>query len=133
MLKRELRELYTAYIGCLNNRDWAELALYVDQDVCRNGQYLGLDGYRDMLLNDCRLIPDLQFDVKMLIVDCPYLFSRIQFDCSPLDGFMGLSFGGVRVSFFEHVVYQFRNGRIFDVRSILDKSAVESQLLLSKG
>ena len=42
--------------------------------------------------------------------------------------FLGLPVNGRRVSFFENVFYGFRDGRIEDVRSIIDKVAIETWL-----
>ena len=47
-----LTDLYRAYIDCLNQQAWEELAQYVDDEVEHNGRPLKLSGYRDMLVQD---------------------------------------------------------------------------------
>jgi predicted ester cyclase len=62
-----LTDLYRAYIDCLNRQDWDELGRYVDDEVEHNGRPLKLSGYRDMLLQDFEDIPDLRFNIQLLL------------------------------------------------------------------
>jgi predicted ester cyclase len=128
MPQPDLRQLYLDYIDCLNRRDWAVLGRFVADDVRRNGQTLGLAGYRAMLERDCCEIPDLGFVVELLVVDAPWVASRLSFDCTPAGRFLGLAVGGRRVRFAENVFYEVRDGRICDVRSVIDKASIEAQL-----
>lgn len=128
MSKDELSDAYLAYIGCLNRRDWAALRSFVHDDVHHNGWPLGFAGYREMLENDVRQIPDLRFEIDFLIADPPRIASRLVFDCTPARDFMGLPVDGRRVTFAENVFYEFDRGKIRSVWSIVDKSAVELQI-----
>jgi predicted ester cyclase len=62
MTKKELRDRYCGYIDCLNRQDWLRLGDYVGDSVQRNGEKLGLTGYRTMLKGDFAAIPDLVVD-----------------------------------------------------------------------
>jgi len=128
VVKADLRGVYRDYIACLNQQDWPKLGQFVDDDVRYNGQQIGLSGYRAMLERDFHEIPDLNFDIQMLISDAPYLASRLAFDCSPKGKFLGLGVNGKRVSCTENVFYEFRGGKIVQVWSIIDKAAIEAQL-----
>jgi predicted ester cyclase len=123
-----LSQIYRAYIACLNRRDWAKLGDFIHDDVRRNGERLGLAGYRAMLERDHAEIPDLHFDIQLLIADPPFVASRLRFDCSPKGSFLGLPVKGRRVSFSENVFYEFRGGKIIGVWSVVDKAAIEAQL-----
>lgn len=125
----ELRTFYHSYIDCLNGQNWSGLARFVSEIVTHNGRFLGIDGYREMLENDYRRIPDLRFEVEVLATEPPYIAARLRFNCSPQDGFLGLDFNGRSVSFCEHVFYEISGGQITSVHSIIDKAAIESQLL----
>ena len=59
------------------------LEQFVHDEVCRNGQQIGLSGYCKMLEKDFSEIPDLHFNIQLLISDPPYIASRLSFDCSP--------------------------------------------------
>jgi len=123
-----LAALYRDYIACLNRRDWPALGSLVQDDVVHNGRPLGLSGYHAMLEQNVRDIPDLHFDVQLLVADPPCVASRLAFDCTPRATFMGLAVNGRRVSFAENVFYQYRDGKIAEVWSVIDKAAIEAQL-----
>lgn len=128
MLKAELADVYRAYIGCLNRQDWPNLGHFVDDEVRYNGKATGFAGYRAMLERDFHEIPDLHFNIQLLVSNPPYLASRLRFDCAPAGMFLGLPVNGQRVSFTENVFYEFRGEKIAEVWSVIDKLAIESQL-----
>ena len=128
MTKADLADIYRRYIACLNQQDWPNLGQFVGDDVRHNGRRIGLSGYRAMLERDFRDIPDLRFNIQLLISDPPYIASRLAFDCSPKGKFLGLDVNGKSVSFAENVFYKFRDEKIVEVWSIIDKAAIEAQL-----
>lgn len=128
MTHDELREIYRGYIDCLNRQDWDRLGRFVDDAVEYNGTAVGLSGYRDMLEGDFRAIPDLRFDIELLIADPPRIASRLQFDCTPRGMLFDLPVNGRRVTFAENVFYAFAAGRIRTVWSIIDKAAIAQQI-----
>ncbi len=123
----DLAAAYRAYLACLNARDWERLGRYVADDVRRNGERMGLAGYRAMLEQDFRDIPDLTFEVALLAVDPPLVACRLVFDCTPSGTFMGLPVNGRNVSFAENVFYEFRDEKIIEVWSVIDQAAIEAQ------
>ena len=123
-----LKTLYRSYVSCLNARDWDRLGRFIDQAVIHNGQPLGLTGYRNMLQKDVLAIPDLHFEIEMLITEPPDLAARLRFDCTPAATFMGLPVEGRHLTFCENVFYRFGDDRIAEVWSIVDKAAIEAQL-----
>jgi len=124
-----LSDLYRAYIDCLNRQNWGQLGSFVDDDVEHNGRPLSLFGYRDMLVKDFEDIPDLCFNIQLLICDPPRVAARLAFECSPKGDFLGLSINGRTISFAENVFYEFKNSKIAWVWSVIDKTAIEAQLL----
>lgn len=130
MITTDISSVYRDYIACLNSQDWPKLEQFVHDEVHYNGQPIGLSGYREMLEKDFSEIPDLYFNIKMLISDPPYVASRLGFECSPKGKFLGLHVNGKRVSFTENVFYGFQNGKIEKVWSVIDKAAIEAQLSL---
>ena len=128
MAREELADVYRNYIACLNRQDWAALGQFVHDDVAHNGRPPGLSGYRAMLEQDFRDIPDLRFDIELLISEPPRIAARLKFDCSPAGRFLGLAVDGKRVSFCENVFYDFGDGKIRQVWSVIDKAAIEAQL-----
>ena len=123
-----LSDLYRGYIACLNAQDWPNLGTYVHDAVQYNERALTLDDYREMLKKDFREIPDLLFDIQLLIEEPPRVACRLRFECTPVGEFMGLRIDGKRVVFCENVFYEFREGKIAKVWSVIDKAAPRSQL-----
>jgi predicted ester cyclase len=128
MTAEKLRDRYRGYIDCLNRQDWALLGDYVGDEVQRNGEMLGLVGYRTMLEGDFASIPDLVFKIDFLVCEPPYVAARLVFDCTPKGELFGLPVNGKRVSFTENVFYRFTDGRIETVWSVIDQAAVAAQL-----
>ncbi|MFB5148081.1 ester cyclase [Burkholderia orbicola] len=128
MTDTDLATRYRAYIDCLNRQDWTALGEYVSDDVIHNDRPLGLAGYRAMLEQDFRDIPDLRFDIRLLVSEPPRVACRLRFACSPKGTFMGLAVDGRKVTFAENVFYEFHEGKIRQVWSVIDKAAIEKQL-----
>ena len=128
MSPNDLSAVYRAYIDCLNHQDWGRLHLFVHDEVAHNGRPFGLRGYREMLEQDFAGIPDLRFEIRLLVSDPPHVASRLGFDCAPRGTFLGLPVNGRRLSFAENVFYRFRDGRIDAVWSVIDKAAIEAQI-----
>jgi predicted ester cyclase len=128
MGESNLSEVYRGYIACLNKQDWSKLGRFVGDNVKYNGQPIGLSGYREMLEKDFCEIPDLYFEIQLLVCEPPHIASLLHFDCTPLGAFLGLPVQGKRVEFSENVFYQFRCDKIQEVWSVIDKAAVEKQL-----
>jgi predicted ester cyclase len=64
-----LSEVYRGYMACLNKQDWSKLGVFVGDDVKYNGLRIGLSGYREMLERDFREIPDLRFEIQILVCE----------------------------------------------------------------
>lgn len=120
--------MFEAYIACLNARNWSHLGKFVATDVVHNGRLLGADGYRAMLEENCRDIPDLHFNADLVVADEGHVACRLRFDCTPVKDFLGVPVNGRRVVFHEHAFYTLRDGKIAEVFSVIDKAAVEAQL-----
>lgn len=129
-MRNNATTFYDRYIACLNARDWERLGEFVADDAVHNGRRLGVDGYRAMLEENCRDIPDLQFNVDLMVADEGHIASRIRFDCTPAGKFLGLPIDGKRVVFHEHAIYILAAGKIAEVFSVIDKAAIEAQLSL---
>lgn len=123
-----LADLYRTYIDCLNRQDWPRLGDSVDEHVVYNGQQVGLDGYRRMLEGDFQAIPDLHFNVELLVADDSHVASRLHFDCTPVGMLFDLPVNGRQVRFHENVFYRIEDGKICEVWSVIDKAAIRDQL-----
>lgn len=123
-----LERIYEGYLDCLNRQDWLNLGEFVAQDVRHNGRPFGLAGYRVMLEDDFRAIPDLRFRAELVVANPPMLACRLVFDCTPVGTLFRIAVTGRRVRFDEHVFYRFANDRIEEVWSIIDEAAIARQV-----
>lgn len=123
-----LADIYRDYIDCLNRRDLPALGRFVHEDVHYNGARVGLSGYRRMLEGDFAAIPDLRFEIALCVSEPPRVAARLLFDCTPHGTLFDLPVNGRRVAFSENVFYEFRDGRIVDVWSVIDKAAIAAQI-----
>ncbi|RWD66230.1 MAG: ester cyclase [Mesorhizobium sp.] len=128
MTRNDLADRYKGYIACLNEQDWDNLGRFVGEEVQYNGETIGLSGYRRMLEGDFESIPDLRFNIELLVSEPPRVAARLHFDCRPKGMLFGLPVNDKRVSFAENVFYEFQDGRIGEVWSVIDKAAIQAQL-----
>jgi predicted ester cyclase len=128
MDKRSLAEIYRGYIASVNAKNWPLLGQFVSDEAIHNNKKIGLSGYQAMLEKDFRDIPDLYFNIQLLVCEPPYIASRLQFNCTPVGTFLGLPVDGKRIFFAENVFYEFQQEKIREVWSILDRAAIEAQL-----
>ena len=128
MTKDELADIYRGYIDCLNRHDTESLANFVHEKVHYNGEEVGLTGYQNILKSDFAAIPDLYFNVEIMVSDPPHIASRLHFDCTPTGALFEMPVNGKRIQFDENVFYEFNDNKIERVRSIIDKAAIAAQI-----
>lgn len=128
MTPLDLKGIYGDYLDCLNARRWRDLENYVRPDVEHNGQRIGLGGYREMLEEDVRAIPDLFFKATHLIAEPPFIAARLNFECHPVGTLFGLRVDGKQVRFQENVFYEFTGSLIHKVHSVIDKAGFAGQI-----
>ena len=128
MGEADLEATYRAYIAVLNDRRFGDLDGYVHGQITYNGDPMTRQQYQDLLAGDVRAIPDLRYQIQALVVQDDRVACRLWFDCTPEREFLGLEPTGARVAFAEHVFYEFEDARISQVRSLIDRTAVERQL-----
>lgn len=120
--------MYSDYIATLNDRRFDDLKRFVHDRVTYNDESWTREQYAGRLRADAAAIPDLRFEIDLLVVDGGLLAARLLFDCSPSGPFLGLDTDGRRVRFSEHVFYRFTDERIDLVRSLIDVDAIRRQL-----
>ena len=128
MTRDEILSAYHGYIACLNARAWDDLHRFVGEGAIHNGAVIGLSGYRAMLEADVRAIPDLSFTILQTACDPPLIAVELGFDCHPRGMLFGMAVNGRRLRFRENVFYRFDEGRIVEVRSVIDKDAIRAQI-----
>jgi predicted ester cyclase len=124
----DLAARYRAYLAALNERRLDDLVHHVHDELLYNGETLTRDQYREMIAGDIRAIPDLFFDAQIVVASDEWIACRLVFACTPHHEFLGFTPNGERLTFAEHVFYRFRDGRIADVSSLIDRASIADQL-----
>jgi predicted ester cyclase len=118
---------YRGYLDCLNERRFDDLGRFVHDPVFHNDRQLRLVEFQDLLHRDAAEIPDLHYEIGLLVVAGDEVACRIDFECTP-KSFRGLPASDRKISFAEHVFYRYREGRIARVWSLVDLDAIRDQL-----
>ena len=128
MIATNLDAVYREYIGSLNARRLDDLDRFVHDTLIYNERPMTRRDYRNLIGDAMAAIPDLHFEIGLLVTHENMGASRLNFHCTPTGAFMGLSPYGKAVSFSENVFYRFREGKISQVWSVIDKASLEDQL-----
>lgn len=128
MMASKLEALYREYIESLNARRLGDLDRFVQDTLFYNDRRMTREDYRSLIGDAMAAIPDLHFEIELLLTDGEMVASRLKFDCTPASTFLGLEPNGKPVSFSENVFYRFVDGRISRVWSVIDKATLETQL-----
>ena len=127
-MSEQLENIYRDYIAALNAGRFDDLDRFVHGRLTYNGEEWTLEQYQALLADDVRKIPDLHYEIQLLVVNADQVACRLWFDCTPRQVFLGMDAGGRRVSFAEHVFYRFRANRIENVWSLIDTDGIRRQL-----
>ncbi len=123
-----LEDTYRAYLDVLNTRRFEQLARFVHDDLTYNGEPLTRQEYADLIAADVAAIPDLFYDAQLIVATDEQVACRIVFSCTPQREFLGFTPNGQRLTFAEHVFYDFHDARIAAVTSMIDRHAIQTQL-----
>ena len=128
MTEAEFEAHYRRYISYLNNRRLDELDEFVHEELTYNGEPETRADYRTRIAEDVAAIPDLYFDVHLIVVGGDQIACRLFYNCTPQSEWLGLQPNGKSISFAEHVFYKFRDRKIYEVWSLLDVPSIAKQL-----
>ncbi|KAI1443388.1 SnoaL-domain-containing protein [Annulohypoxylon stygium] len=127
----ELEASYREYIGCINTQTMETgLHKYCHYQVIHNTKTLTRDQYRLLIQEARTAVPDIVFNVRIVIADeaSQLVAARLEFSGTPVGVMAGAKPNGRGVSFCEHVTYLFQDGKISRVWSIVDWESYRQQL-----
>lgn len=123
--------------SCGSGSKQLDLSSFVHDEVYHNGRRMTRLQYEGLILEAFVAIPNIRFKAEMVVADVARsgegrLACRIVFaDCRPLDGkgtrLQGMVVGKDVLTFSEHVFYTFVDGKIADVKSLLDEKAFTAE------
>ncbi|MEO5890949.1 MAG: ester cyclase [Ferruginibacter sp.] len=119
---------YRNYIDCLNSANLEQLSDFIHDKLTYNGKETTLKEYKENRLVERKAIPDLYYDIGLLVTDENTIASRLNFNCTPVKEFMGIIPNGNRAIFSENVFYKVQQGKINSVWSLVDIDAIREQI-----
>jgi predicted ester cyclase len=127
-----LESVYRSYLAALNERRLDDLPGFVHDELTYNGAPMSRVQYRDLLATDIEAVPDLFYDAQIVVATDDRVACRLFFSCTPQRDFLGFTPNGKRLTFAEHVFYDFRDARIAAVTSLIDRYSIQTQLRVAR-
>lgn len=124
----DLETSYRAYLDTLNEHRLSDLDQHVHDQISYNSQPLSRRQYQDLIAADLAAIPDLRYEADLIVAGADHIACRLVFRCTPEHEFLGFTPNGERLVFAEHVFYRYREGRIAEVVSLIDRWSIAGQL-----
>lgn len=128
LMIKDYKNFYSSYLDCLNTGRLEALSEFVNSKLLYNQQQITLPDYHNMLLQNKKDIPDLFFDLRLLVTSGDKIAARLSFNCTPVGSFLGIPVNGRKVEFTEHVFYQLKNNKIATIWSLIDTDIIKSQV-----
>lgn len=126
-----LEDRARAFFDSINARTMAsELPKIMHSELWRDGRQFKLNAYLALIDKGISALPDLQFDILESVADqdTQRIFVRLEHHCTPVKEFAGLVPNGKATKFVEHTIFQFEDGKISRMWSIVDWEAARRRL-----
>ncbi|KAK6533621.1 hypothetical protein TWF694_002556 [Orbilia ellipsospora] len=135
MASSSLTQTYKNYIQAINDRDWQLLRSLIHPQVIWNSKTYTAKEYIGLITRASDPAPDLKFHIDMLVADEAEqrIAARLLIRGTPVKEFLGYKPNGKAVDIVEHVFYEFKEGKIWEVKTVIDMDGVERQLGSSSG
>lgn len=119
---------YRSYIDCLNRGKLDELANFIQDKLTYNDKEMTLEDYKESRSAERQAIPDLFYQIELLITNEDTIACRLNFNCTPVKEFMGIIPNGNKAVFSENVFYKLTEGKISSVLSLVDTDSIRKQI-----
>ncbi len=124
----ELRDVYTRYLACCNERRFSELADFVHDPIRFGGKTTSLANYARTIASNIEAVPDFRWEIQDLVTDGSSVAVRLEDSGTPRANWLGIAPTGRSIRFQELAFYRFRGGKIAEMWFLLDVPSIQSQL-----
>ncbi|TGJ71185.1 hypothetical protein EYR41_003170 [Orbilia oligospora] len=128
-----LKESYKTYIQAINDRNWALVISLVHPTVIWNQKPYPAEKYVTLMTRATDPAPDLKFHIDILVADDAgdeqMVSARLLIKGTPEKEFLGFRPTGKSVEFVEHVFYRFVEGKIKEVKTVIDIEGLRDQMV----
>ncbi|KAF3942104.1 hypothetical protein ABW19_dt0204992 [Dactylella cylindrospora] len=125
-----LSQTYKTYIQAINDRDWQSVTTMIRPEVTWNGNTYSAEAYIGLITRGTIPMPDTVFHIDVLVADEveQRVAARLLITGTPVEEFLGFTPNGKRVELVEHAFYEFYEGRIKEVKTLLDMDGLKKQM-----
>jgi aspartyl-tRNA synthetase len=116
------REMYTAYIGACNDRDWAAVGRFVHSSVLVNGVRRSRDEYVGDIRATVAAFPDYVWEVRHVVEQPPWFAVHLHDTGTRHGDFLGAPGDGSPVETDEFAFYRITDGRIEELWGTADNA-----------
>ncbi|KAK6536414.1 hypothetical protein TWF281_000652 [Arthrobotrys megalospora] len=126
-----LTQIYKTYIQAINDRDWSLVTNLVHPTVTWNQKAYPAQEYITLMTRATDPAPDLKFNIDILLADEEeqIVSVRLLIRGTPEREFLGLKPNGKSVEIVEHVFYKFAEGKIKEVKTVIDMDGLRNQMV----
>ncbi|KAF3184704.1 hypothetical protein TWF225_005981 [Orbilia oligospora] len=128
-----LKESYKTYIQAINDRNWALVISLVHPTVIWNQKPYPAEKYVTLMTRATDPAPDLKFHIDILVADDAgdeqMVSARLLIKGTPEKEFLGFRPTGKSVEFVEHAFYRFVEGKIKEVKTVIDIEGLRDQMV----
>ena len=123
-----LRDIYLLYLACCNERRFSELSSFVHDPILFNGETTALADYARTIALNIEAVPDFHWEIQDLVTDGSSVAVRLEDSGTPQGDWLGVAPTGGCITFQEFGFYRFRDGKIAEMRFLLDVPSIQAQL-----
>ena len=124
----DLRDIFTRYLACCNERRFSELAEFVHDPIRFGGEATSLADYVRTIASNMGMVPDFHWRVQDLVTDGSLVAVRLEDSGTPQANWLGIAPNGRAITFQELAFCRFQDGKIAEMWFLLDVASIQSQL-----
>ena len=124
----DLRDIYTRYLACCNERRFSKLSEFVGDPIRFGGKLTPLADYAKTIASNIEAVPDFHWKVQDLVTDGSVVAVRLEDSGTPQANWLEIPPNGRAITFQEFAFYRFQDGKIAEMWFLLDVPSIQSQL-----
>lgn len=122
-------DVFRSWLSSLNDRNWDDAALFLDETITFNERNLTKQEYMSEIQESFKAIPDDNIELDMLIVDTnsPKLAARLIHSGTLSKPYHGVQVTGKRIKWPEHMLCWFKDSKIIRIQTLHDIEIMKEQ------
>ena len=123
-----IRQFYDDYLACCNERRFDDLSDFVHERIRFNGEDTSLVDYAEAIADNVKAVPDYHWTIEDFVTDGEVIAVRLTDTGTPKEEWLGIAPTGRSFSISEFTLYGLREGKIAEMRFLLDRPTAARQV-----